>query len=130
MPNNHEHQHQAAIFQWAKWGEQKNPELGMMFAIPNGAHLAGKDKTQRARNWKKLEAEGARAGVPDICLPVASSGYHGLFIELKAGNNKATPKQREWLSALQDQGYRAECVNGGPAAIELICDYLGIAFPV
>ena len=43
-----------------------------------------------------MKRQGVKAGVPDICLPVARNGYHGLYIELKAGKNKATKNQEKW----------------------------------
>ena len=30
-----------------------------------------------------LKRQGVKAGVPDIMLPAARAGYHGLYIELK-----------------------------------------------
>ena len=81
-----EHDEQAALFEWATWHTSQCPELGLLFAIPNGGH---RHPVVAAR----LKAEGVRAGVPDICLPVARKGYHGLFVELKFGRNKPTPAQ-------------------------------------
>lgn len=49
----------------------------------------------RTEWWKRdkatavaLKRQGVKAGVPDICLPVARNGYHGLHIELKAGKTQ------------------------------------------
>lgn len=53
-----------------------------------------------------MRSEGLKSGVPDLCLPVARSGYHGLYIELKAGKNKPTDNQLAWLEVLEAQGYK------------------------
>ena len=93
------------------------PELGLMFHVPNGG---SRNRIEAA----KLKRQGVRAGVPDICLPVARGGFHGLFVELKYGRNKATDRQTAWLDALRSQGYLAvECV-GWDTAREVITKYL------
>lgn len=72
----------------------------------------------------KLKKEGVKAGVPDLFLPIAKHGYHGLFIELKYGSNKATAKQREWIIALNKQGYHAVVCNGFEEAKTIIEEYI------
>jgi len=109
-----EHDEQVALFRWARLSEGRWPELALLFAIPNG----GKRHIAVAR---KLKTEGVKAGVPDICLPVARGGYHALYIELKHGRNKATPAQLEWLGALRRAGNRVEIAyefEGAKAVIE------------
>jgi hypothetical protein len=114
-----EHDEQAAVITWATVMSGAYPELALLYAIPNGAALAGKH-----RAWRKLEAEGAKSGVPDLCLPVARHGYHGLYIELKFGSNKPSDKQAAWLDRLTEQGYLAVACWGADEAIETIGDYL------
>ena len=70
--------HQEALFEWAAYHMDCMPELEYMHHIPNGGK---RDK----RTAVALKRQGVKAGVPDICLPVARNGYHGLYIELKAG---------------------------------------------
>ena len=67
---------QRIIFQWAAMETAARPELGLLYAIPNGGKRA--IKTAIA-----LKAQGVKSGVPDMCLPVARGAYHGLYIELK-----------------------------------------------
>lgn len=71
-----------------------------------------------------LKTPGVKAGVPDINLPVARGGYHGLYIELKAGKNKTTRKQEEWIAALRQQGYHVSVCYGWEEAKETIENYL------
>ncbi|QNU68698.1 VRR-NUC domain-containing protein [Ruminiclostridium herbifermentans] len=93
------------------------PELDLMYHIPNG----GKRDIATA---KRLKAEGVKAGVPDICLPVPRGVYHGLYIELKAGENKTTRKQNEWLEALDNNGYFTAVCYGWEEASKVITNYL------
>ena len=52
---------QRIIFQWAAMETAARPELGLLYAIPNGGKRA--IKTAIA-----LKAQGVKSGVPDMCL--------------------------------------------------------------
>lgn len=108
---------QQMLFQWASIMARRVPELSLLFHIPNGG-------ARSKATAGKLKAEGVKTGVPDLCLPVARGGYHGLFIELKVGTNKPSPSQNEWLAALAKEGYRAEVCYGWHAASQVIEKYL------
>lgn len=70
-----------------------------MYHIPNG----GKRGKVEAIHFK---AEGVKAGVPDICLPVPRGEWHGLYIELKRREGgRVSPEQTKWLEDLMRQGY-------------------------
>jgi hypothetical protein len=97
--------------------EKRYPVLRKAYAIPNGGH---RHKAVAA----KLKAEGVKAGVPDICLPVARGEYHALYIELKAGKNKPTPSQKGWIKALKEEGNLAICCHGWIEAKNVIVNYL------
>ena len=124
-----EHAEQVALFDWAKQMEMYVPELALLFAIPNGAKLPWR-KDKRGKRYspeaKHLIAEGLKAGVLDVCLPIPRNGYHGMWIEMKIGNNKPSDKQRAWIVALLEQGYRVDVHYSADDAIRAICDYLGI----
>lgn len=113
-----EHQEQSALFAWAKAMEWRMPELKLLYAIPNG----GKRSKATAA---LLKAEGVKPGVPDICLPVARSGWHGMYIELKRRKGgRLSEEQRMWMSALETAGYRCCVCNGWEKAQEIITRYL------
>ncbi len=114
---NLEHLHQAALFRWAALNTRKYPELDMLLAIPNGG-------LRHIGVARKLKAEGVKAGVPDVCLPVPRGTNAGLWIELKAGKNKPTPEQEGWLKRLREHGHRAEVAYGWEAARDIITKYL------
>ena len=113
-----EHEEQAALFQWAVTMEGRLPALMMLFAVPNGGkrHIA---------TALKLKAEGVKAGVPDVWLPVPRDRYHGLVIEMKAKGNRPTPEQDEWLLRLDGYGYATAVAYGWMKAARLIVVYLG-----
>lgn len=117
MRAHREHDEQAALFKWAAYQSCYYPMLRLMYAIPNAAR-----RSMRQGAWMK--AEGMKAGVPDICLPWPSGGYHGLYIELKAGNGKATEAQREWITALDSAGYKAVVCYGWAKARQVIETYI------
>ena len=112
-----EHAEQAALFRWAEFARSRLPELALLHAIPNGGH---RHKATAAR----LKAEGVKRGVPDVCLPVARNGAHGLYIELKTERGKPTPEQLGWIRALRRQGYAAEVCRGWESARSMIEHYL------
>lgn len=114
-----EHGEQAALFETVAVYAPRYVELELLFAIPNGGERHGAVAA-------KMKAEGQKAGVPDICLPVARQGFHGLFLELKVGRNTPSPEQEQWMARLREQGYRVEVCHGMDVAWNIIRDYLGI----
>lgn len=108
---------QVALFQWAQLARQKYQELELLYHVPNG----GKRETKEGAALKR---QGVKAGVPDICLPVGRDGYFGLYVELKVGRNKTSPKQDIWIKRLQDMNYKVEVCYGWLKAREIIENYL------
>jgi len=108
---------QRTLIQWATLAAVEEPRLRLLMMIPNGAARPG---TRGA-----LVAQGLRSGVPDLFLPVPSGRYHGLWLELKRrSGGRVTPEQREWITRLRGQGYRAEVCRGWEEARHCIVDYL------
>ena len=64
---------QQCLFRWAAFQIGRYPELKLLYHVPNG----GSRKKSEAGRFK---AEGVKAGVPDLCLPVARGCSHGLYI--------------------------------------------------
>ena len=109
---------QRVIFQWAAMETAARPELRLLYAIPNGGKRAIKTAVA-------LKKQGVKRGVPDMCLPVARGGYHGLYIELKRQRGGTVSEtQKSWITALAEQGYKAVVCRGAEEAIELIRGYL------
>lgn len=115
-----EAQEQMALMAWAEWQRAAHPELKLLHHIPNGG---SRGKAEAGR----FKAMGVKAGVPDLCLPVARGGFHGLYIELKRERTgKASAVQVGWFEALREQGYCVTLCHGWVAASEAIVDYLAL----
>ena len=100
-------------------------ELASYLIKYTGTHKKGTDGGKRDKATAAvLKRQGVKAGVPDIMLPAARAGYHGLYIELKAGENTTTKKQKEWLEYLRQQGYYTAVCYGWQPAAQLIEQYL------
>lgn len=111
---------QQCLFRWAQFQSGRFPELALLYHVPNG----GSRKKAEAGRFR---AEGMKAGVPDLCLPVARGGYHGLYIELKRlKGSKTNGKQTEWLEELTKQGYYTALCKGWEAAAKVIEEYLNM----
>ena len=113
-----ESEEQITLFEWARLQSGKYPELSLLFHVPNGG---SRNKAEAGR----LQAEGVKAGVPDLCLPVSRGGYHGLYIELKRlRGGKASDLQLAWMDKLMKQGYCVALCKGWEMAAQTIIDYL------
>lgn len=113
-----EHEEQVALMRLVEMHLGRWPELGMLYAIPNGSE-------RNVIVGRKLKAEGVKKGVPDLCLPVPRGGHHGLYVELKRQKGgQVSAEQKAWISALRGQGYRAEVCKGATEAWDVIREYV------
>ena len=113
LPALTEQQEQEAVIQWARASIARLPGLELLFHVPN-------------ENAHHKVRQGVAAGVPDLCLPIARGGWHGLWIELKRADhsNGPSPAQRAWLERLIAEGYRCAVCYGANEAIDSIERYL------
>jgi len=158
-----EFSHQTALFMWAAMaarfgvvaantpeayrepgfvrglkGTSAIPELQWLFAINNAV---GRNN---AIAGARSVANGTRAGVPDICLPVVKWKHlddgimmrdivvnMGLYVELKRpfepGKRKGvlSLQQKQWITHLTQAGYCVEVCYGWLEARDAILRYLG-----
>lgn len=111
-----EAQEQAAVIAYC---EQWNIEI---VHIPN----EGKRTLAAGRDLYKM---GFRPGFPDLFIPTARKGYHGMFIELKRDIKcKPTERQMRWINHLNYQGYYAVVCHGAAEAIAQIDKYFAKKF--
>ncbi|RYZ22752.1 MAG: VRR-NUC domain-containing protein [Chitinophagaceae bacterium] len=116
-PIDREGQEQAALMREI---ELRYPEIfELIFHVPNGGHRV---KAVAA----KLKAQGVKAGIPDLVLPMARGGYFGLYIEFKATVEPApvSTSQKDCLRRLNAQGYLAIVCRGHFDAMEQLRAYL------
>lgn len=131
-----EHDEQVHVIDWCELMSSRHPELKLLFAVPNGGN-------RNIVTAVKLKAEGVKAGVPDLFLPVPRDERpypeyngifrdclnvaNGLFIEMKKRKGSTTSKEQKWWhEKLREQGYKVVIAKGADEAIECIADYLGI----
>ena len=117
---------QIALMAWSARAQYHGffPELAWLFHVPNGG---GRNPVEAA----KLKGMGVKAGVPDLWLPVARHGVHGLCIELKKafhhGGGKPSGEQIKWRDGLLDNGYGWALALGWKEAREILVQYLSPA---
>lgn len=123
---------------YGTWRNDIVPQLKWLHAIKNAGHG---DAVRGAMS----KAEGVKAGVPDIMLPVPVSaniipdkveGFYGvvcgLYIELKrlksarGAAGSTSEVQDEWRDYLTQAGYAVEVCHGWEAARDAILRYLGL----
>lgn len=112
-----EHDEQVSFFEWAGWNEPGYPDLGFMFAIPNGG--------KRKHGWWE-KTEGLKSGVWDIFLAVPTDEHPGLFVEMKFGKNPLTPNQKIWRAKFIEKGYKTAVCYSWIEAKNAVIDYLGL----
>lgn len=108
---------QEALMQWAAVQTARFPELQLLHHIPNG----GKRSAAEAAHFKAL---GVKPGVPDLFLPVARGGYHGLYIEMKAKGGRLSAFQKKMIAALTEQGYACAVCFAWMDAARVIMAYM------
>lgn len=160
-----EHAHQSALFQWAAmaaWGglacaddplSYSKPGYAREKYGPQGGIETGFDRLKwlhaihnqghgDAVRGNRAKAEGVRAGVPDIFLPVRIRDFRvplgtvipticcGLYIELKRPDSvgkkagETSGEQDKWISYLREAGYKVEVCVGWLEARACLIEYL------
>jgi len=113
--NGTEAAHQKVFFRWL--GLAFPFVRALTFHIPNGGR-------RNAEEGAHLKAQGVTAGVPDIFMAIPTEAYPGLFIEFKAGKNKATAMQAAFIARLREAGYRVDVCYSYEEARTIVIEYL------
>ena len=133
--NQAEFHEQCKFYNWCVTHQdaEELPDLDLIFAVPNGAHLA---KGQGS----KLIKEGMRKGVPDMCLPVPRAPFHGLWIEMKRPAIKdykgkiiqtagtSTEFQKKYKLRLDSLGYKVCVCYGKDEAKIAVLEYYNVDY--
>jgi hypothetical protein len=115
-----ENREQMALFTWLRTVRyQGQPLTHYAWHTPNGG-------LRNAREAARLKALGVKAGVPDVSLTIAAQGFHGLYIELKAGKGRVTDEQKTVCEMLIEQGYCVLVAYSWHDAAGFIVDYLDL----
>ena len=110
------------------------PWLVVAYASPNGGLRPSRTVIRRGKKVRysvegqKLRAQGAKDGVPDVCIPAPRGDYHGLYFEFKRRpyRDKAgklckeypSPEQRAFLRWLTALGHYTKVTYGVGEAID------------
>lgn len=113
---------QAEVIRWARMRQAAVPELELLYHVPNGGK---RGKFEACR----LKAQGVRAGVPDLHLPIARGGYIGLWIEMKTATGRLSEDQRKIIAMLCAEGHRVEVCRSAADAVEVLEDYMRVPTP-
>jgi len=125
---NPEHAEQVALFEWQERMLTRVPEIMNLFAVPNGAKLPFFKDSNGKRvcvQAQFLKAEGLKPGVPDLFLAYPNDRFHWFFMEMKAGTNKLTIEQIDWIERLSTAGYFCGVYWSWVDAANAILEYLG-----
>ncbi len=109
-----EHSLQAAVMAECERRALYDDRWGDIYANVNGQYRKG----------QRMEP-GLKPGVPDLFLAVPSGAYHGMYIELKWGDNRLSRGQAEWMQRLRRRGYHCVMVRDSMNdVVKAISDYL------
>lgn len=101
-----------------KWFDEQYPQLrGMLYSVPNGAHLSDK------REANKLIATGLRRGPADLHL-ILSCGRI-VFIEMKLPNGTQSNDQEKWQAKVEERGHTYVILRTFNEFKEFICSIIG-----
>jgi hypothetical protein len=112
-----EEQIQQAVMDWARAVQGQKRELRWLHHPANGGK---RSKAVAGKMW----AAGVRAGVADLHLPVARSGFHSLWIELKTETGRQTQEQKEFEAFVTAEGNAYWLARSSTEAIYVIEAYL------
>jgi hypothetical protein len=102
--------------QCAKWLFVQYPKL-LWWHTPNEG---------RRTPFERYRADllGIKRGVSDILIMEARNGSNGLIIELKAGRNKCTPEQLDFLEKMKQRNYSTAVVYKFEDFQQIVNDYM------
>jgi hypothetical protein len=118
MPRYTEFQNCCALAKWWAFACRmyKVPEASLMH-VPSASATSIKYRVNNAKM-------GVRAGTPDYFLAVARGGKHGLWIEMKSADGRASPEQKAAQQMFQELGYDSCICHSTDAARSVIESYL------
>lgn len=80
---------------------------------------------RRYEEAQKLKRMGVEPGVPDLVIPIARKGYHGLYIEVKRQRGGVlSDAQKWWGEKLTEEGYLWVVAKGAEEVKRIVRDYL------
>lgn len=112
-----ERQQQQRVVKWAQEYETELPELKLLYHVPN-------ERKCSPQQGRQLKLMGVKSGIPDLCLPVARAGFHGLYIEMKSEKGRVSENQKFWIENLTVQGFQTAVCHSWLEAVQVLENYL------
>uniref|UniRef100_UPI0032601406 VRR-NUC domain-containing protein n=1 Tax=Clostridium sp. NkU-1 TaxID=1095009 RepID=UPI0032601406 len=94
--------------------------------ILNGFIIVRMAAADRKKEAARLKAQGVKAGVPDLHLPIPKGAYAGLYIEMKYNTGTVEDEQKEWIKAMKAAGHYACVCYGYDYAVKVIEEYVSL----
>jgi len=113
----HEDSELINFFDWVRVQEKFDNRLSVIY------HVANERKTSQ-RQGRIFKQKGVRSGVPDVCVPIPSGMYPGLYIEFKIKPNTLSDNQRKFIQTLISIGYLVTIAWSAKEAIQIVREYL------
>jgi hypothetical protein len=108
---------QEKVISWCFHHERLYPDLKWIHHCPNGG-------SRQRLEAIRLKAQGVKAGVPDLHLPIQKGKYIGLYVEMKYDKGTIQKSQKEWIAGMAAAGHYACVCYGYDIAVEVIESYL------
>ena len=70
---------------------------------------------------------GMQKGFPDLFVAVPRGVYHGLFVEMKTPEGRASDEEKEMLTLLSGQGYYCAIAHGQQTFRTLTAKYMELS---
>lgn len=107
-----------------RWFRYQHPTL-LLISVPNGAFLSG-DSKQRAKQWYRLESEGAIPGAADLALLTPRGGHGCLLIEMKTRDGRQSPEQKDFEDLAERNRCQYRIARSVEEFIEAVTEYLAL----
>lgn len=117
--NNEESRAQRQVIRWWDLAGCRVHKLShtLLHSVPNGGFRS-------VVTASIMKAEGQKRGVFDLKLNVCRQGKAGLWVEMKAANGILSREQKEFMLAVEQQGYATAVCRTAFDAIDTIEKYL------
>lgn len=108
---------QENVISWCLHHERLYPDLKWIHHCPNGG-------SRKKLEAYRLKAQGVKAGVPDLHLPIPKGKYIGLYVEMKYDKGTIQKSQEEWITGMAAAGHYACVCYGYEIAVQVIESYV------
>jgi hypothetical protein len=122
------HKEDAIQSSFIVWFNLQYPKLSrFLFHIPNG-EIRPRRQNKKGQwycpSGARLKRLGAKRGVADIFIMIASKACHGLYIEFKSDIGKQSPEQKYFQETCELSGYKYGIAKSLEEAMDIVNSYV------